>query len=50
MAEEIGGSVAHEPDTRMCFVPDNDYAKFIKENSDCRISAKAILGWVPAIF
>ena len=38
MAEEIGLPVAHKPDSQeICFVPDNDYAKFIEENSDCRI-------------
>ena len=35
MAEEIGLPVAHKPDSQeICFVPDNDYAKFIEENSD----------------
>ena len=38
MAEEIGLPVAHKPDSQeICFVPDNDYAKFIEENSNCRI-------------
>ena len=33
MAEEIGLPVAHKPDSQeICFVPDNDYAKFIEEN------------------
>ena len=38
MAQEIGLPVAHKQDSQeICFVPDNDYAKFIEENSDCRI-------------
>lgn len=39
MAEQIGLSVAHKPDSQeICFIPDHDYAKFIEENSDCRIT------------
>ena len=38
MAEEIGLSVAQKPDSQeICFIPDHDYAKFIEENSHCRI-------------
>ena len=38
IAEDIGLMVAHKKDSQeICFVPDNDYAKFIEENSDCRI-------------
>ena len=37
MAEEMDFRW-HTPDSQeICFVPDNDYAKFIEENSDCRI-------------
>ncbi|MFR4580003.1 MAG: hypothetical protein ACLT76_10630 [Clostridium fessum] len=29
--------VAHKPDSQeICFVPDNDYAKFIEENTESR--------------
>lgn len=39
MASQIGLSVAHKPDSQeICFIPDHDYAKFIEENSDCRIT------------
>ena len=39
MAAQIGLSVAHKPDSQeICFIPDHDYAKFIEENSDCRIT------------
>jgi len=35
LAQKIGLSVAHKPDSQeICFVPDNDYAKFIEENTD----------------
>lgn len=38
IAEEIGLSVAHKPDSmEICFVPDQDYARFIRENSGCEI-------------
>lgn len=34
MAREIGLNVAGKPDSQeICFIPDNDYAKFIEENS-----------------
>ena len=34
IAEEIGLSVAHKPDSmEICFVPDQDYAGFIRKNS-----------------
>ena len=34
MAEKIGLSVAHKPDSQeICFIPDHDYAKFIEENT-----------------
>lgn len=34
IAEEIGLPVAHKPDSmEICFVPDQDYARFISENS-----------------
>lgn len=34
IADEIGLSVAHKPDSmEICFVPDQDYAGYIKENS-----------------
>jgi len=35
LARKTGLSVAHKPDSQeICFVPDNDYAKFIEENTD----------------
>lgn len=35
IADSIGLLVANKPDSQdICFVPDNDYAEFIKENSD----------------
>ena len=38
MAEEIGLPVAHKPDSmEICFVPDQDYARFIEENSGKKI-------------
>lgn len=38
MALKINLSVAHKPDSQeICFIPDHDYAKFIEENTDCRI-------------
>ncbi len=38
IAQEIGLSVANKPDSmEICFVPDQDYAKFIRENSGCEI-------------
>lgn len=34
MAEEIGLMVANKPDSQeICFIPDNDYGRFIEENS-----------------
>lgn len=34
MAEEIGLSVAHKPDSQeICFIPDHDYARFIEEST-----------------
>ncbi|MFW5631747.1 MAG: tRNA 2-thiouridine(34) synthase MnmA [Acetivibrio ethanolgignens] len=34
IAEEIGLQVAHKPDSQeICFIPDNDYGRFISENS-----------------
>lgn len=39
IAEEIGLSVAHKPDSmEICFVPDGDYAGFIRENSGREIA------------
>lgn len=36
MANEIGLMVANKPDSQeICFIPDNDYAKFVEENTDC---------------
>ncbi|MDE6182139.1 MAG: tRNA 2-thiouridine(34) synthase MnmA [Eubacteriales bacterium] len=38
IASEIGLDVANKPDSQdICFVPDGDYAKFIKENSNIKI-------------
>ena len=38
MAAEIGLVVANKPDSQeICFIPDHDYAKFIEENTDCRL-------------
>ncbi|MCD7905161.1 MAG: tRNA 2-thiouridine(34) synthase MnmA [Clostridiales bacterium] len=38
IAEEIGLSVAHKPDSQdICFVPDGDYGKFIQENTEVLI-------------
>ena len=35
MAEEIGLNVADKPDSmEICFIPDNDYTKYIMKNSD----------------
>lgn len=35
LAEEAGLAVAHKPDSQdICFVPDGDYAAFIKQNTD----------------
>jgi len=35
MAAELGLNVANKPDSQeICFIPDHDYAKFIRENSD----------------
>ena len=34
MAEELNLRVAHKPDSQeICFIPDNDYARFIREDS-----------------
>ena len=39
IAREIGLSVASKPDSQeICFVNDNDYARFIQENSDYKIT------------
>ena len=39
MAEEIGLQVANKPDSQdICFVPDGDYATYIEENSDAKIT------------
>lgn len=38
IADKIGLDVANKPDSQdICFVPDGDYAKFIKENSNIEI-------------
>ncbi|MDD6325243.1 MAG: tRNA 2-thiouridine(34) synthase MnmA [Lachnospiraceae bacterium] len=38
IAEDLGLNVAHKPDSmEICFVPDQDYAKFIEENSGKKI-------------
>lgn len=38
MAEKINLRVANKPDSQeICFIPDNDYAKFIQENTDTTI-------------
>ncbi len=38
LAVEIGLSVAHKPDSQeICFIPDNNYGKFIEENTDTKI-------------
>ena len=38
IAEDLGLYVAHKPDSmEICFVPDQDYAKFIEENSGKKI-------------
>ncbi|WP_167959077.1 tRNA 2-thiouridine(34) synthase MnmA [Anaerosporobacter faecicola] len=38
IAEDINLRVAHKPDSQeICFIPDNDYAKFIEENSGEKI-------------
>lgn len=38
IAAEIGLDVANKPDSQdICFVPDGDYAKFIRENSNIKI-------------
>lgn len=35
IAEDIGLVVANKPDSQdICFIPDNDYTKFIRENTD----------------
>lgn len=39
MAKKIGLTVANKPDSQeICFIPDHDYARFIEENSDCRLT------------
>lgn len=39
MAEKIGLNVASKPDSQeICFIPDNDYAKYIEENTDAVIT------------
>ncbi|MCX8130694.1 MAG: tRNA 2-thiouridine(34) synthase MnmA [Clostridia bacterium] len=38
IAKEIGLTVATKPDSQeICFVEDNDYGRFISENTDCKI-------------
>ena len=38
LAAQRGVPVAHKPDSQeICFIPDHDYAKFIEENTDCRL-------------
>lgn len=38
IAGEIGLQVAGKPDSQeICFIPDNDYAKFIRENTDTEL-------------
>ncbi|SCP95207.1 tRNA 2-thiouridine(34) synthase MnmA [Anaerobium acetethylicum] len=38
IAETISLRVANKPDSQeICFIPDNDYAKFIEENTDAKI-------------
>lgn len=38
IADEINLRVAHKPDSQeICFVPDNDYAKFIEENTSKKL-------------
>lgn len=38
IAAEIGIPVANKPDSQeICFIPDHDYAKFIRENSDAEL-------------
>ena len=38
IAEDIGLAVANKPDSQdICFIPDNDYAKFIHENTNVEI-------------
>ncbi len=38
IADEIGLSVASKPDSQeICFVEDNDYGRFIRENTDAKI-------------
>ena len=39
IAQDINLRVAHKPDSQeICFIPDNDYAKFIEENSGEKIT------------
>jgi len=39
LAEQIGIQVAKKPDSQeICFIPDHDYAKFIEENSDAKLT------------
>ncbi|WP_099468484.1 tRNA 2-thiouridine(34) synthase MnmA [Konateibacter massiliensis] len=39
IAKEISLRIANKPDSQeICFVPDNDYAKFIKENTDANLT------------
>lgn len=38
MAEKIGLQVANKPDSQeICFIPDNDYGRFIRENSEAGV-------------
>lgn len=39
IAERIGLGVAHKPDSQdICFVPDGDYGRFIRENTEAQIA------------
>lgn len=39
IAQDINLKIANKPDSQeICFIPDNDYAKFIEENSDTKIT------------
>ena len=38
LQREIGIPVAHKPDSQeICFIPDHDYAKYIRENTDTEL-------------
>ena len=39
IAEKIGLKVYNKPDSQdICFIPDNDYEKFLKENTDIKVN------------